>query len=64
MRRSLDRELTARQLELENAMAELFKLREQVSMAERSILDSDLTRSATKDMTFLPFGHNASDISF
>lgn len=42
MGRLLAGELTARRLELENAMAELAELREQVAMAERSILDSDI----------------------
>jgi hypothetical protein len=40
MGRSPDGELKARRLELKKAMAELTALREQVAMAERSILGS------------------------
>ena len=46
MGRSLDGELRAKQLYLEQAMAELAALREQVAKAEQMISDSQFEREA------------------
>jgi len=46
MGRALEEELRARGLELEKAKAEIFELREQVAIAERSIWDSQFLRGA------------------